>query len=284
MTTKRLGIFGYPLHHSLSPLFQQAALDAMGIDAKFEGWPTLPEKFAEAVEGLRADDYLGCCITQPHKEAALELVDELDPAAEAIGAVNTIVNTNGRLKGYNTDAPGFIRGLRESTGLEPEGKSALVLGAGGAARGIVYALREAGVTRMAIANRTEERAQVLANDMSRARFRPDAMSLNVDKLANVAPYADLIVNATSMGMRDGSAMKESPIPPELISGNSVCYDAVYVPPMTPFLEAAEDAGATIAGGLSMLIYQGAEGFKLWTGQDAPVDVMFDSIPPTMRSV
>jgi shikimate dehydrogenase len=168
--------------------------------------------------------------------------------------------------------------------LEPEGKSALVLGAGGAARGIVYALREAGVTRMAIANRTEERAQVLANDMSRARFRPDAMSLNVDKLANVAPYADLIVNATSMGMRDGSAMKESPIPPELISGNSVCYDAVYVPPMTPFLEAAEDAGATIAGGLSMLIYQGAEGFKLWTGQDAPVDVMFDSIPPTMRSV
>jgi shikimate dehydrogenase len=284
MTTKRLGIFGYPLHHSLSPLFQQAALDAMGIDAKFEGWPTPPEKFAEAVEGLRADDYLGCCITQPHKEAALELVDELDPAAEAIGAVNTIVNTNGRLKGYNTDAPGFIRGLRESTGLEPEGKSALVLGAGGAARGIVYALREAGVTRMAIANRTEERAQVLANDMSRARFRPDAMSLNVDKLANVAPYADLIVNATSMGMRDGSAMKESPIPPELISGNSVCYDAVYVPPMTPFLEAAEDAGATIAGGLSMLIYQGAEGFKLWTGQDAPVDVMFDSIPPTMRSV
>jgi shikimate dehydrogenase len=284
MTTKRLGIFGYPLHHSLSPLFQQAALDAMGIDAKFEGWPTPPEKFAEAVEGLRADDYLGCCITQPHKEAALELVDELDPAAEAIGAVNTIVNTNGRLKGYNTDAPGFIRGLRESTGLEPQGKSALVLGAGGAARGIVYALREAGVTRMAIANRTEERAQVLANDMSRARFRPDAMSLNVDKLANVAPYADLIVNATSMGMRDGSAMKESPIPPELISGNSVCYDAVYVPPMTPFLEAAEDAGATIAGGLSMLIYQGAEGFKLWTGQDAPVDVMFDSIPPTMRSV
>lgn len=284
MTTKRLGIFGYPLHHSLSPLFQQAALDAMGIDAKFEGWPTPPEKFAEAVEGLRADDYLGCCITQPHKEAALELVDELDPDAEAIGAVNTIVNTNGRLKGYNTDAPGFIRGLRESTGLEPEGKSALVLGAGGAARGIVYALREAGVTRMAIANRTEERAQVLANDMSRARFRPDAMSLNVDKLANVAPYADLIVNATSMGMRDGSAMKESPIPPELISGNSVCYDAVYVPPMTPFLEAAEDAGATIAGGLSMLIYQGAEGFKLWTGQDAPVDVMFDSIPPTMRSV
>jgi shikimate dehydrogenase len=284
MTTKRLGIFGYPLHHSLSPLFQQAALDALGIDAKFEGWPTTPEKFAEAVEGLRADDCLGCCITQPHKEAALELVDELDPAAEAIGAINTIVNTNGRLKGYNTDAPGFIRGLREAAGFEPEGKSALVLGAGGAARGIVYALREAGVTRMSIANRTEERAQVLANDMSRARFRPDAMSLDVDKLANVAPYADLIVNATSMGMRGGSAMGESPVPPELISGNAVCYDAVYVPPTTPFLEAAEDAGATIAGGLSMLIYQGAEGFKLWTGQDAPVDVMFAAIPSTMKDI
>lgn len=282
--TKRLGIFGYPLHHSLSPVFQQAALDALGIDAKFEGWPTPPEKFAEAVEGLRADDCLGCCITIPHKEVALELVDELDPAAEEIGAINTIVNTNGRLKGYNTDAPGFLRGLREAAGFEPEGKSALVLGAGGAARGIVYALREAGVSRMTIANRTVERAEALARDMSRPRFRPDAISLSIDQLANFAPYADLIVNSTSMGMRGGSAVEESPIPPELISGNAVCYDAVYVPPMTPFLEAAEEAGATIAGGLSMLIYQGAEGFKLWTGQDAPVDVMFDAIPPTMRGV
>jgi len=254
--TKRLGIFGYPLHHSLSPLFQQAALDALGIDAKFEGWPTKPEDFALAVEGLRTDDCLGCCIT--------------------------IVNTDGRLKGYNTDAPGFIRGLREVVGFEPEGKSALVLGAGGAARGIVYALREAGVSRMAIANRTEERAQTLAWDMSRARFRPDAMSLDVDQLANFAPYADLIVNATSMGMRGGSADEESPLPPELISGSAVCYDAVYVPPVTPFLEASEDAGAQVAGGLSMLIYQGAEGFKLWTGQDAPVDVMFDAIPQAMR--
>jgi len=282
--TKRLGIFGYPLHHSLSPLFQQAALDALGIDARFEGWPTPPEEFAKAVEGLRADDCLGCCITLPHKEAALELVDELDVAAEEIGAINTIVNTGGRLKGYNTDAPGFIRGLRESAGFEPEGKSALVLGAGGAARGIVYALREVGVSRMAIANRTEERAQALARDMSRARFRPDAMSLSIDQLANFAPYADLIVNATSMGMRGGTAVEESPVPPELISGSAVCYDAVYVPPMTPFLEAGEVAGAQIAGGLSMLIYQGAEGFKLWTGQDAPVDVMFDAIPPTMRSL
>jgi shikimate dehydrogenase len=135
---------------------------------------------------------------------------------------------------------------------------------------------------MAIANRTEERAQTLARDMSCARFRPDAMSLDVDQLANFAPYADLIVNATSMGMRGGSADEESPIPPELISGNAVCYDAVYVPPVTPFLEASEDAGATVAGGLSMLIYQGAEGFKLWTGQNAPVDVMFDAIPSTMR--
>jgi shikimate dehydrogenase len=280
--TKRLGIFGYPLHYSLSPLFQQAALDALGIDAKFEGWPTKTEDFAQAVQGLRADDCLGCCITQPHKEAALQLVDELDPAAEAIGAINTIVNRDGRLKGYNTDAPGFIRGLRESVGFEPEGRSALILGAGGAARGIVYALREAGVSRMTIANRTEERAHTLARDMSRARFRPDAISLNVDQLANFAPYADLIVNATSMGMRGGSADEESPLPPELISGNAVCYDAVYVPPVTPFLEASENAGAQVAGGLSMLIYQGAEGFKLWTGQDAPVNVMFNAIPPTMR--
>ena len=282
--TKLIGIFGYPLHHSLSPVFQQAALNAMKIDARFEGWPTPPEKFKEAVEGLRGDDYLGCCITIPHKEVALELVDELDPAAEKIGAINTIVNTEGHLKGYNTDAPGFMRGLREAVGFDPKGKSVLVMGAGGAARGIVYALRESGVARMAIANRTTERAEALARDMSRPRFRPDAMSLDLDQLSNVAPYADLIVNSTSMGMRGGTAVEDSPIPPELISGDSVCYDAVYVPPRTPFLESAEDAGATIAGGLSMLIYQGAEGFKLWTGQDAPIEAMFESIPQTMRSV
>ena len=280
--TQRIGIIGHPLHHSLSPLFQQAALDALEIDATFASWPTPPEEFAETVEGLRADDCMGCCITLPHKEVALELVDELDPAAEEIGAINTIVNDGGRLKGYNTDAPGFLRGLREAAGFEPQGRAVLVLGAGGAARAIVFALREAGVSRLTIANRTEERAQALAKDLTRGRFRPDAMSLDVDRLANAAPYADLIVNATSMGMSGGSAIEETPVPPELISGSALCYDAVYAPPMTPFLQAGEDAGARIAGGLSMLIYQGAEGFKLWTGREAPVEVMFDAIPEAMR--
>ena len=272
--TKRLGIFGYPLGHSLSPAFQQAALDELKIDALFDAWRIAPEEFAEAVNGVRADDCLGCCITLPHKEAALELVDELDPVAEEIGAVNTIVNNNGQLKGYNTDAPGFLRGLREAAEFEPEGRSALVIGAGGAARAIVFALREAGVSRLTIANRTEERAQNLARDMSRGRFRPGATSLEIDQLANTAPYADLIVNASSMGLSGGPSPEETPVPAELISGNALCYDAVYVPTMTPFLIAAEDAGARIGGGLSMLIYQGAEGFKLWTGQDAPIEVMF----------
>ena len=274
--TKRLGIFGYPLDHSLSPVFQQAALDSLEIDATFASWPTPPEELAEAVDGLRADDCLGCCITLPHKQAALELVDELDPAAEEIGAINTIVNDGGRLKGYNTDAQGFLRGLREAAGFEPEGRSVLVVGAGGAARAIAFALRGAGVSRLTIANRTEERAESLAKDLTRGRFRPDALSLEVDRLANAAPYADLIVNATSMGMTGGSATEQTPVPPELISGSTLCYDAVYAPSMTPFLQASEDAGARIAGGLAMLIYQGAEGFKLWTGRDAPVEVMFDA--------
>ncbi|MEE8363014.1 MAG: shikimate dehydrogenase, partial [Dehalococcoidia bacterium] len=263
--------------------FQQAALDHLGIDARFEARPVPPEDFAAAVEALRADDELGGCVTLPHKHAALELMDDVDETAAAIGAVNTIVNADGRLKGYNTDAPGFLRALRERAGFDPAGSSAVVFGAGGAARAVVYALRVAGVARLAIANRTVPRAESLAADMTDGGFRPTALGLQRDELADVAPFADLLVNATSMGMAGGEAASASPVPAELISGDALCYDAVYAPPMTPFLLAAEDAGARPEGGLSMLIYQGAEGFQLWTGEPAPVEVMFEAAEAALRA-
>ncbi|MBI4305042.1 MAG: shikimate dehydrogenase [Chloroflexi bacterium] len=272
--TGRLGILGYPLGHTLSPVIHQAALKELGIDGTFEAWPTPPEQLPAALRTLRAPDHLGASVTIPHKQAVTPALDSLDAWASEIGAVNCIVNRGGELHGYNTDAGGFIRALKEEAAFDPAGASAVLLGAGGAARAAAFALRKAGVSRLTIANRTPERAEALAAELRRGRFRPEAVELDRDALADAVPYADLIVNATSVGMTGGGAADTSPVTAELISDRALAYDLVYAPPVTPFLQEAEQAGARAVGGLSMLVYQGAEAFTLWTGKPAPVGVMF----------
>ncbi len=280
--TKKMGIIGYPLGHTLSPVFQQAALDHLGIDATFTAWPTPPDQLEATVASWRDESMLAGCVTLPHKQAVMSLVDEIDETARLIGAVNWVANRGGKLVGYNTDSPGFLRALRHKAGFDPAGKSAVVFGAGGAARAIVHGLRTGGVSRLTIANRTVSRARQLASELSEGRFRPGAVSLDRDDLADVVPYADLLVNATSMGMAGGDAAAQSPVSAELISADALAYDAVYAPPMTPFLEEVERAGGATAGGQSMLIYQGVEGFELATGRDAPVDVMFEAVAKATR--
>jgi len=272
--TARLGILGYPLGHTLSPVMHTAALVKLGIDATFEAWPTPPDRLAEAVLKLRSPDHLGASVTLPHKQAVIALVDSLDDWASEIGAVNCIVNREGKLRGYNTDAGGFIRALREEAAFDPAGSSVVMIGAGGAARAAAFALRRAGVQRLTIANRTVARARALGDELRRGRFRPSAIELTRDALADVVPYADLIVNATSVGMSGGAAPTASPVSADLISDRALAYDLVYSPPVTPFLREAERAGARAVGGLSMLVYQGVEAFALWTGREPPVDVMF----------
>ncbi len=271
--TKRMGIIGYPLGHTLSPVFQQAGLDAAGIDATFEAWPTPPDELAERVASFRDADCLGACVTLPHKQAVERLVDDVHPDAAEVGAVNWVVNKDGSLTGHNTDAPGFLRALREELRFDPDGADALVLGAGGAARAAVFALRSAGVSRLTVANRTLARAETLAADVSRGRFRASAIELTRDALSDAAPYADLIVNTTSMGMSGGPSPDESPLSADLISARTIVYDVVYAPAVTPLLQEAEAAGARGATGLSMLVYQGVIGFELCTGVEAPADVM-----------
>jgi shikimate dehydrogenase len=280
--TKRLGILGFPLGHTLSPAMHGAALRKLGIDATFEAWPTAPEHLGDAVRRLRDAEHLGASVTLPHKQAVIPMMDSLDDWAGEIGAVNCIVNRAGKLRGYNTDADGFIRALREEAAFDPAGSSAVMIGAGGAARAAAYALRRAGVQRLTIANRTLSRARSLCDDLRRGRFRPTAIELDRDALADVVPYADLIVNATSVGMSGGSASAESPVGADLISDRALAYDLVYAPPVTPFLREAERAGAKAVGGLSMLVYQGVEAFTLWTGQDPPVDVMFAAARAAMK--
>ncbi len=277
MSDKIFGVIGHPIGHTKSPLFQQAALDHCGIDMTFATWDVPPEELAAKVESFRSPDFVAGCVTLPHKQAIMPMLDGLADTAEAVGAVNWVIPDDGKLIGHNTDAPGFLRALKESAGFDPQGRSAVVFGAGGAARAIVYALRTGGVASVAIANRTVEKAQALAAEMTAGRFRPTALALDPTSLADVAPYADLFVNTSSMGMEGGPAPNDSPVPAELISAEATCYDAVYAPPMTPFLFEAERAGATPAGGISMLIYQGVVGFELATGRDAPVAEMFAAV-------
>ena len=281
--TQRLGIIGYPIGHSISPIFQQAALDHLGIDATYEKWEVTPEGVGDFVNGLRAPDSLGINITVPHKQAVIPFLDEVDEWATAAGAVNTIVNHDGRLSGHNTDGPGFLRALLVETGYDPKGTRALVLGAGGAARGILLALARGGVDSMVIANRTLERAETLAQLAKDNGVKSEAIALSGDALTEAASGADLIVNCTTMGMSHGPDEHGSPISAAQIPATAIVNDVVYTPLITPILKEAAAAGATALGGFHMLVYQGVLSFQMWTGVDAPVDVMLAAATAEMTS-
>ena len=277
MTTSNFGIIGYPLGHTLSPVFQNAALKHHGIDKLFEAWPTHPDDLAAKVESFRADGFLASCVTLPHKQAVIPMIDELADTAIAVGAVNWIINDNGHLTGHNTDSPGFLRALTELGEFDPAGKSTLVFGAGGAARAIVHALKTAGVASMTIANRTVARAEELAADFSDDTLSINSCGLDADDLNDISLASDLLVNTSSMGMDGGPAPDATPVTADAISPNAVAYDAVYAPPMTPFLKEVEIAGAKSLRGFTMLLLQGAVGFELATGKPAPVDEMFEAV-------
>ena len=277
MTTSNFGIIGYPLGHTLSPVFQNAALKHHGIDELFEAWPTHPDDLAAKVESFRADGFLASCVTLPHKQAVIPMIDELADTAVAVGAVNWIINNNGHLTGHNTDSPGFLRALTELGEFDPAGKSALVFGAGGAARAIVHALKTAGIASMTIANRTVARAEELAADFSDDTLSINSCGLDADDLNDISLASDLLVNTSSMGMDGGPAPDATPVTADAISPNAVAYDAVYAPPMTPFLKEVEIAGAKSLRGFTMLLLQGAVGFELATGKPAPVNEMFEAV-------
>lgn len=270
----KLGIFGYPIGHSLSPVFQQAALDHHEIDARYEAWETRPNDLGAAVARLRGGEYLGANVTVPHKVEVMAHLDEVDELARLIGAVNTIVKRGNRLAGHNTDAGGFVEALRQSGGFDARGKRALLLGAGGAARAAAFALVREGASGLVIANRTLERAAALAEELGGREREVAAIPLHdAAAIGEAAATADLVVNSTTIGMRHTPEQDDSPLPDGVLRRGCVVYDMVYNPARTPLLAQAELAGATAVGGLSMLIHQGAAAFELWTGKRAPVGVM-----------
>ncbi len=273
--TKYAGVIGYPLKQTLSPAFQQAAFDHVGLDVRYEAWPTPDDRLADTIQGLRAPDRLGANVTIPHKEAVVALLDEVDDLARRVGAVNTIVNRDGRLHGHNTDVGGFLRALREDGGLDPAGARVLVAGAGGAARAVAVALIEAEAGSVTFINPPFPLATKLVEDLS-----PHAGRTSLHALPDVyaswmsaAMGCRLLINCTPVGMAGTKEEKESPVANEVIPPDALVFDLVYHPAKTPLMAAAEQRGAKILGGLPMLVYQGAESFRLWTGRDAPLDVM-----------
>lgn len=237
---KRVGLIGDPVAHSISPVFQQAAFDALAIAAHYEAWRTPAAALPERVAGLRAPEMLGANVTVPHKQAVLPLLDQLHPAAARAGAVNTIVNEGGRLIGHNTDITGFLDALRLDGGVEPKGARAVVIGAGGAARAVVIALLDAGVARLRVLNRTPARAAALVAEL--ADGRGEAAALEPDRVASLLAGADLVVNCTTVGMRHSAQEHALPVPVEALPAAAMVVDIVANPLVTPFLAAPPRAG------------------------------------------
>lgn len=274
------GLLGYPLGHSVSPAMHNAAFRALGLDGRYDPLPTPPERLAETVAGLAAAGYRGVNVTIPHKQAVMPLLDTLSDAAQAIGAVNTVVverssepanSSSGAerplLRGDNTDWIGFLHPL-DALGFDPRGKAALLLGAGGSARAVVYALAQRGLAHLTIWARNPVRALELAQH---------AQSLAPSLSVHCSPFTvdrppDLIVNTTPLGM--WPAVDASPWPADLpFPQGALVYDLVYRPERTLFLRQAEAAGCATVGGLEMLVVQGAASFERWTGLKPPLKVM-----------
>ena len=268
-----VGLIGHKLKHSISPQFQQAAFDYLGLDIRYELWDTEKDELPGVVQGIRGFSKLGANVTIPYKEAVLPLLDKVDQLARRIGAVNTIVNKDDKLVGYNTDASGFMKALEEEGGFVPRGKRAILLGAGGAARAVGFALVTAGVKSLVILNRTQDRAEALAWDLKIGDTEVIALLWKDGRTLKALGECDLLVNCTSVGMKDSTAEGRSPIGVSLIPKRALVYDVVYNPIETPLIAAAKKAGARTVSGLSMLVYQGAAAFELWTDQPAPVDIM-----------
>ena len=284
--SRYIGLIGYPLKHSISPYFQQAALDYHRLDIRYEAWETGPARLQDIVNDLRKPQNVGANVTVPYKEAVLPLLDEVDGMASSIGAVNTIVKKTDRLLGFNTDAYGFIEALDKEGHFDPEGKRVVILGAGGVARAVGFALVQRKVASLAITDGIFERAKALAKNL--VRYIKGAPPSSKDLEPNVTAFqwqslssaktldnCDLIVHCTTIGMKHSSQEGQSPLSLEVIPRSVLVYDLVYNPWPTPLLRLAQKAGANILGGLPMLVYQGAASFKLWTGRKAPVDIMFN---------
>ena len=267
-STILVGVIGNPVKHSLSPVILNAAFREAKINWVYTAFETPEEKLADAIGGIRALGIAGLSVTMPHKAKVCSLLDEISDSAQTLNAVNCIVNDAGKLEGHNTDGDGFLDAVKHDAGLDVAGKKVLVVGSGGSARSIIHSLGKAGAAEIAVINRTKKKAlDALELAGSVGRYVEET------KIHEVVSEANLVVNATPIGMLDTDDTANFPIEPNLFSKGQLAIDLIYHPISTPWMEALRDLEVEDHGGLSMLIFQAARAFKLWTGKEAPVDAM-----------
>lgn len=259
--TRAYGVVGYPLGHTLSPVLHNAAFRLTGQNAAYLAFET--RDLEGCIKGARALGLGGLSVTLPYKSAVLTLLDEIDPLAERVGAVNTVLNEGGRLKGFNTDAAGALLALEEKVSLK--GKRCLMVGAGGAARAVGFALIGRGAT-LCLSNRSPERGRALAKDLGCAFVEWREME---------SAAADLLVQTTPVGMHPGE--DRCSVPEALLREGMTVMDIVYNPVETRLIRAARERGCETVTGLSMFVRQGAEQFRLWTGVDPPLQAMTEAV-------
>lgn len=276
----RLAVIGQPIAHSASPVMHQPALDARGIDARYVTVEIEPGKVAEAFARMQDLGFLGCNVTVPHKFEALAACSTLDPAAEALGAVNTVLFDSAGLHGFNTDGPGFVRAIHDDFGVDVRDLRILIIGAGGGAgQAIAGQCAREGCERLVLANRTPEKLGPLIARLAPG-FHSDKLEGPGDRLASLAlddpqlqqaaAESELIVNCTSVGLHHGDP---SPLPESYIEPHHLVYDTIYQPPRTSLLRAAASSGARIANGTSLLLHQGVLAFEIWFPGEAPIAEM-----------
>ena len=282
-TSRVLGVIGDPVAHSFSPDMHNAAIAALDVDYCYVAFHVLPDRIAEAIHGMRGLNIRGLNVTIPHKLAVMEHLDRISEEASAVGAVNTISHEDGALVGYNTDVYGILTALREIAGLKTLPAQCVVLGAGGAARAVTYALgMQDAVQRVTLLNRTVARAEALAGDMEKITGKTIAVGpLDAETQRRSFADAGAVVNTTSLGMYP--KVNASPlVDVRAVHPGLVLCDTVFNPLETQLMRAFRSVGAPAFGGLDMLVFQGARSFAIWTGVEPPTDVMKNAVVKRVR--
>ncbi|MGI5859914.1 MAG: shikimate dehydrogenase [Tepidanaerobacteraceae bacterium] len=274
--TRIIGLLGHPLGHSFSPAMQNAAFEFIGLNKLYIPIEVTPNNLGDVVKGISKMNFDGFNVTKPYKVNIIKYLDEVDDLAKIIGAVNVVTIKNGILKGYNTDGNGFIRSFEEEIGISVDGKNIFIIGSGGASRAISMTLAIKGAKTICICNRTYEKAVDLSEDINKNIKRCSIpITMNCSDMENALDDIDIIINTTSVGMFPDT--EKIPIDEKLLHKRFIVSDIVYNPRKTKLLKAAEKKGCKTVSGLAMLVYQGAESFKLWTDMEPPVEKMFNAI-------
>ena len=268
--TQVCGIIGDPIAHTISPAMHNAAFENLGLEYTYVPFRVKKEDLGRAIAGVKALNIRGLNVTIPHKIEVMSFLDEIDPLAEKIGAVNAILNDEGILKGFNTDAAGFLKALLAAK-VKPGKKDFVILGAGGAARAVAFILADQGANLTVLNRHPQAAGQLTARIFQLFRRKVEALELNRANLKAALNEAEVLVNTTSLGMAPET--EATPVPAGLIKPGLVVFDIIYNPPRTRLLCEAEKRGAKTIGGMEMLVWQGAAAFELWTGHRAPVPVM-----------